>query len=193
MLRAAGVEAIADVRSTPLRVSVPGFRQDLAPLLAGANMSYIFFGDELGGRPRDPSLYCDGVADYEAMAPQPSFAAGWIDCSGTPRGAASMPDVRGTRAARLPPLSVGHARAGRTRSDRRSHFARRRNRTARRNRAAAAGARRTRTATSSRLDRTRDSRQRIAAAPRPSHTALTKKARRGPQQEHSQQEDGEGR
>jgi uncharacterized protein (DUF488 family) len=77
MLRAAGIETIADVRSVPASRFCPWFSaKNLAPLLAGANMSYLFFGDELGGRPRDPSLYCDGVADYEAMARQPSFQDG---------------------------------------------------------------------------------------------------------------------
>jgi uncharacterized protein (DUF488 family) len=77
MLRAAGVETVADVRSVPASRFCPWFSaKNLAPLLAGASMSYLFFGDELGGRPRDPSLYCDGVADYEAMARRPSFRAG---------------------------------------------------------------------------------------------------------------------
>jgi hypothetical protein len=34
------------------------------------------FGDALGGRPRDPALYCDGVADYERMAAAPPFRVG---------------------------------------------------------------------------------------------------------------------
>jgi uncharacterized protein (DUF488 family) len=77
MLRAAGIETVADVRSVPASRFCPWFSaKNLAPLLAGANMSYLFFGDELGGRPRDPSLYCDGVADYEAIAQRPSFQAG---------------------------------------------------------------------------------------------------------------------
>ena len=33
-------------------------------------------GDTLGGRPRDGSLYRDGVVDYEAMALQPNIDAG---------------------------------------------------------------------------------------------------------------------
>src|SRR5262249_61331718 len=33
-------------------------------------------GDALGGRPRNPALYRDGVADYEAMAATPAFRAG---------------------------------------------------------------------------------------------------------------------
>ena len=77
MLRAAGVEAVADVRSTPVSRFCPWFSaKNLAPLLAGANIDYQFYGDELGGRPRDPSLYCDGVADYEAMAQRASFQVG---------------------------------------------------------------------------------------------------------------------
>ena len=77
MLRAAGIETIADVRSVPASRFCPWFSaKNLAPLLVSTNMSYLFFGDELGGRPRDPSLYCDGVADYEAMARRPSFQDG---------------------------------------------------------------------------------------------------------------------
>jgi uncharacterized protein (DUF488 family) len=76
MLRAAGIEAIADVRSVPVSRFCPWFSaKNLGPYLASAKIDYLFFGDELGGRPRDPSLYCEGVADYEAMARQPRFQA----------------------------------------------------------------------------------------------------------------------
>jgi uncharacterized protein (DUF488 family) len=77
LLRGAGVDTIADVRSIPASRFCPWFSaKNLVPLLAGANIDYLSFGDELGGRPRDPSLYCDGVADYEAMAQRSSFQAG---------------------------------------------------------------------------------------------------------------------
>jgi uncharacterized protein (DUF488 family) len=77
MLRAAGADAIADVRSLPASRFCPWFSaKNLAPLLAAERMGYMFFGDSLGGRPRDPSLYRDGIADYEAMARQPGFRAG---------------------------------------------------------------------------------------------------------------------
>src|SRR5690242_5591769 len=76
MLRGAGVEAVADVRSVPVSRFCPWFSsKTLAPLLAKATMNYLFCGDELGGRPRDSSLYCDGVVDYEAMARRPDFQA----------------------------------------------------------------------------------------------------------------------
>ena|SRR5689334_344827 len=76
MLRETGVDAIVDVRSIPASRFCPWFSaKNLAPLLAAANINYLFCGEELGGRPRDPSLYCDGVADYEAMARRPRFQA----------------------------------------------------------------------------------------------------------------------
>ncbi len=74
LLRRAGVDAVGDVRSVPASRFCPWFSaKNLAPLLASANIDYLFYGDELGGRPRDLSLYCNGVADYEAMARRPSF------------------------------------------------------------------------------------------------------------------------
>jgi uncharacterized protein (DUF488 family) len=77
MLRSAGVNAIADVRSTPVSRFCPWFSaKDLAPLLAGEGMAYLPYGDPLGGRPRSPALYRDGIADYEAMARQPEFEMG---------------------------------------------------------------------------------------------------------------------
>jgi uncharacterized protein (DUF488 family) len=77
LLRGAGVDAVADVRSIPASRFCPWFSaKNLAPLLAGATMDYLSFGDDLGGRPRDPSLYCDGIADYEVMAQRPTFRAG---------------------------------------------------------------------------------------------------------------------
>ncbi len=77
MLRSAGVNAIADVRSTPASRRFPWFSgKNLAARLRQEGMRYAAFGDALGGRPRDPSLYRDGIADYEAMAKRGEFCAG---------------------------------------------------------------------------------------------------------------------
>jgi len=77
MLRDTGINAIADVRSTPFSRFFPWFSaKNLAPLLAQENMLYLPYGEPLGGRPRNASLYCDGVADYDAMARQPQFEVG---------------------------------------------------------------------------------------------------------------------
>jgi uncharacterized protein (DUF488 family) len=73
----AGITAIADVRSVPFSRRFPWFSGGaLAARLQGAEIAYLPFGDALGGRPRDPALYCDGVADYEKMAAAPPFRAG---------------------------------------------------------------------------------------------------------------------
>ena len=77
LLRAAGVGAIADVRTTPFSRFCPWFTvKNLAPLLEQNGIGYLPYGAALGGRPHNPELYCDGVADYEAMARQDEFRAG---------------------------------------------------------------------------------------------------------------------
>src|SRR6266851_10371253 len=77
LLQNAGVTAIADVRSVPFSRRFPWFSgKALAERLRNSAISYMALGDALGGRPRDPSLYCDGVADYQAMAATAAFRAG---------------------------------------------------------------------------------------------------------------------
>jgi uncharacterized protein (DUF488 family) len=77
LLKDAGVTAVADVRSVPFSRWCPWFSgKALAQRLAGEAVAYIALGDTLGGRPSDPRLYRDGVADYEAMAARAEFAAG---------------------------------------------------------------------------------------------------------------------
>jgi uncharacterized protein (DUF488 family) len=76
-LRDVGVDTIADVRSTPFSRRFPWFSgKTLAATLTQHGMAYLACGEVLGGRPRDATLYCDGVADYEAMARQPDFQTG---------------------------------------------------------------------------------------------------------------------
>ena len=76
LLRDAGVDAVADVRSTPYSRFFPWFsRKNLEARLVAQGMAYLPYGETLGGRPRNQSLYRDGVADYEAMARQDEFRA----------------------------------------------------------------------------------------------------------------------
>lgn len=77
LLRAAGVSAIADVRSAPVSRFCPWFSgKNLKVLLEEGGIFYLPYGGALGGRPQSPDLYCDGIADYEAMARQSDFQAG---------------------------------------------------------------------------------------------------------------------
>jgi uncharacterized protein (DUF488 family) len=77
LLRQTGVNAIADVRSSPFSRHFPHFSQsELKQWLRKESVSYVFLGRELGGRPSNPELFCNGVADYEAMAATGEFADG---------------------------------------------------------------------------------------------------------------------
>ena len=76
-LKHAGVTAIADVRSVPFSRRFPWFSaKSLVDRLQSRGIAYSAFGQSLGGRPDDLTLYCDGVADYEAMAETDEFRLG---------------------------------------------------------------------------------------------------------------------
>lgn len=76
LLRGADVAIIADVRSLPSSRRFPWFsRARLAQRLEAEAIGYVHL-DALGGRPADPSLYRDGIADYAAIARTPAFRAG---------------------------------------------------------------------------------------------------------------------
>jgi uncharacterized protein (DUF488 family) len=77
LLRAYGITAVADVRTTPFSRHFPHFNEaTLRSDLKLDGISYVFLGKELGGRPPSRSFYCDGVADYEKMAKTETFASG---------------------------------------------------------------------------------------------------------------------
>ena len=77
LLEGADVTAIADVRSVPFSRRYPWFSADrLRAELERRDIAYVPMGEALGGRPRDRSLFRDGVSDYEAMAALPEFSAG---------------------------------------------------------------------------------------------------------------------
>lgn len=77
LLRACGVNAIADVRTTPFSRHLPHFNEAaLRSELRLDGISYAFLGKELGGRPASRHFYCDGIADYEKMATTEQFASG---------------------------------------------------------------------------------------------------------------------
>jgi uncharacterized protein (DUF488 family) len=77
LLRDSKASAVIDVRSVPFSRWCPWFSsKPLATGLAAGGLAYLQLGEELGGRPRDPQLYRNGIADYEAMARRPEFRAG---------------------------------------------------------------------------------------------------------------------
>lgn len=78
LLRAYGVQYLADVRSVPWSRYRPEFtREALRPSLEAHGIRYVFMGEELGGRPDDPSCYdAEGRVEYEACRRRPQFAEG---------------------------------------------------------------------------------------------------------------------
>jgi uncharacterized protein (DUF488 family) len=77
LLARAGVEMVADVRSAPASRHAPHFNKAaIAGALHRAGISYLYLGRELGGRPSDPALFADGIADFERMAETAAFGEG---------------------------------------------------------------------------------------------------------------------
>jgi uncharacterized protein (DUF488 family) len=78
LLKNAQVELLVDVRSSPRSSRFPQFCQPgLDALLEAEGISYLFLGEELGGRPDDPDAYrSDGLVDYKARRKSYAFRAG---------------------------------------------------------------------------------------------------------------------
>jgi len=78
LLKSAGIDFLLDVRSRPASGRNPHFSQPVfETLLQGEGIGYLFLGEELGGRPEDPSLYrANGAVDYQACRKSFAFQAG---------------------------------------------------------------------------------------------------------------------
>lgn len=77
LLRRIGVNAIADVRSSPYSRHFPHFNSTvLKNELRYDGIAYSYLGEELGGRPENPELFTDSIADYEKMAQARLFQIG---------------------------------------------------------------------------------------------------------------------
>ena len=75
LLHGSGVTAVADVQTSPCSRRYPHFNRDeLREKLRRDGLLYVFLGYELGGRPKEPRLYSNGVADYEKMAKTKEFS-----------------------------------------------------------------------------------------------------------------------
>jgi uncharacterized protein (DUF488 family) len=69
--------ALCDVRSMPYSSRNPDFNRELLKkTLKSHNIEYVFLGEELGARPKDPSCYVDGKALYQKIADSTLFKNG---------------------------------------------------------------------------------------------------------------------
>lgn len=77
LLKQNDVGIVVDVRSIPYSRFHPQFRQqNLKNSLEGANIDYLWLGEELGGRPNNSGLYEDGIVNYSAIRETAAFKAG---------------------------------------------------------------------------------------------------------------------
>jgi len=78
VLQRFGIKLVIDVRSKPQSFRFPQFDQaELKEILSTGGISYLFMGEELGGRPDDPKAYADdGLMDYRARRKSRSFQDG---------------------------------------------------------------------------------------------------------------------
>ena len=77
LLRQHGVEALADVRSSPFSRFNPQFnRKPLEQCLKAEGVRYVFLGKELGARSDDPSCYDQGRVQYSRLARTSLFQSG---------------------------------------------------------------------------------------------------------------------
>lgn len=78
LLRASSIAVLVDVRSHPSSRFNPQFNAGvLKESLSKADIKYLFFGKELGGRPKDESFYDDdGCVNYAKLAQSPLFIEG---------------------------------------------------------------------------------------------------------------------
>jgi uncharacterized protein (DUF488 family) len=78
LLQQHGIGALADVRSTPYSRFNPQFgKERLQAALAGAGIKYVFLGEELGARSKDPTCYDEaGRVSYGRLASTELFRHG---------------------------------------------------------------------------------------------------------------------
>lgn len=78
LLKDHGVQMVADVRSVPQSARLPHFSQPaFEKLLSAEHLTYLFLGEELGGRPEDADAYRpDGLVDYGLRRKSYAFQAG---------------------------------------------------------------------------------------------------------------------
>jgi uncharacterized protein (DUF488 family) len=78
LLQQPGIDAVADVRSTPYSRFNPQFNKErLQASLATAGIRYVFLGEELGARSKDPACYdAEGRVSYARLASTELFRHG---------------------------------------------------------------------------------------------------------------------
>ena len=74
MLKRHNIDTLVDVRSSPFSAYTPQYNQDeISKSCKKWEISYVFIGDDAGGRPQDDRCYVDGKARYDLIAATKDF------------------------------------------------------------------------------------------------------------------------
>lgn len=77
LLQKHGIQAVADVRSSPYSKMFPWFSKDeVKRRLSEHKIHYVFLGEELGARRDEPCCYVGARADYDLISKTPLFKKG---------------------------------------------------------------------------------------------------------------------
>ncbi len=77
LLKQHGISAVADVRSSPYSRHNPQFNTKiLTAALRRTGIAYVFLGEELGARPKNPDCYDNGRVDFVRLAAREEFNRG---------------------------------------------------------------------------------------------------------------------
>jgi uncharacterized protein (DUF488 family) len=77
LLRAHGIETLCDVRTTPYSRFHPQFNQrTLRQAVEAEGIGYLYLGQALGGKPKDPGYPEDTRVRFALIAATPEFRAG---------------------------------------------------------------------------------------------------------------------
>lgn len=77
LLSGHGIDALADVRSSPYSRFNPQYnRETLQRNLEAKGIAYVFLGKELGARSDDPGCYENGKVQFDRLARTPLFQSG---------------------------------------------------------------------------------------------------------------------
>ena len=77
LLQSHDIEAVADIRSSPYSRYNPQYnRETLKKSLLSLDIAYVFLGDELGARRREPECYRNDEVDFKLVQELPLFLSG---------------------------------------------------------------------------------------------------------------------
>jgi uncharacterized protein (DUF488 family) len=91
LLRRFGVQTLVDTRSVPYSRFRPAYRRKaLEQHLTEAGISYLYLGDELGGKLVDPNCVVDGAVDLDCLMAKESFRAALAQVEDGARGGETL-------------------------------------------------------------------------------------------------------